>query len=87
MTNSDINTTLKMASSHTTGEPFYTGEIIYTFIGGRLANTNPKSTKSIKSISRLFKGYPLLSEDTHLSVKMASGLIHGKEEKTINKMT
>lgn len=77
----DDRTLLTMASDLVTGKAGHTGEIIYSFVGGRLANTKPSSATPIKKISMLFKGYDLPSDQFHLVVKMDAGIPQHKEVK------
>lgn len=76
------DTALMLASTKVTGVPLYTGQIIYTFIGGRLSNSKPVALNPINEISRLFKGFPLpVKKVVHLVVEMTNGLVQRKEAK------
>lgn len=82
MVYSSEDTLFMLASEKVTGDPFYTGDVVYTFTDGRLRNSRPVSMVEVKSISELFKDYPLPTGTVHLVVGMHGGNTHRKEMKT-----
>ncbi len=76
------NTALMQASHAVTGQPFYTGKVVYTFVGKGLCRTNPASKTSIAEVAKILKRCKTSSGCKHLVIEMINGIVQKKEVET-----
>lgn len=77
---SEQDTALMLAGHKVTGNPFYTGKVVYTFRGGNLRHTRPTSGEPLKHIAKCLSAFQApTTKPFHLVVEMTNGIIQQKE--------